>query len=144
MGIPLVHHVNKDPNRAVTAVFSHTLDSLMQYEEGEKVKALIPRLMTLTWGVEKTDTDPGVPGIFELEGMQRNLRSKHNKCQGSPRSGSRSGSGSGLHSGPRPRLRSDIRPSPRSLCRSPCRSLRPRSPAPATPPELWFWIPPGL
>ncbi|KAJ7099909.1 hypothetical protein B0H15DRAFT_899899 [Mycena belliarum] len=70
------------------------------------------------------------------------------KCQGSPRSGPRSGSGSGsgsgLRSGPRPRLRSDLRPSPRSLRRSPRRSLRPRSPAPATPPELRFRIPRGL
>ncbi|KAJ7093849.1 hypothetical protein B0H15DRAFT_904851 [Mycena belliarum] len=69
-------------------------------------------------------------------------------CQGSPRSGPRSGSGSGsgsgLRSGPRPCLRSDLRPSPCSLRRSPRRSLRPRSPAPATPPELRFRIPRGL
>ncbi|KAJ7433203.1 hypothetical protein B0H11DRAFT_771429 [Mycena galericulata] len=76
MGIPLVHHINGDPKRAVTAVCGHTLDSLMQYDEGEKVRALIPRLMTLTWGIAKTDTDPGLPGVFELDGMQRNLRSK--------------------------------------------------------------------
>ncbi|KAJ7440579.1 hypothetical protein FB451DRAFT_1415077 [Mycena latifolia] len=32
--------------------------------------------MTLIWGIAKTDTDPGVPGIFELTGMHENLRSK--------------------------------------------------------------------
>lgn len=77
MGIPLVHHINGDPKKAVTAVCGHTLDSLAQYPEGAEVAALVPRLMELTWGVAKTDTDLGVPGIFELDGMQRNLRSKH-------------------------------------------------------------------
>ncbi|KAJ7696236.1 hypothetical protein B0H17DRAFT_406795 [Mycena rosella] len=77
MGIPIVHHVNGDPKCAITAVCGHTLKSLMQYEEGEKVQALIPRLMTLTWGIKETETQPGVPGIFELPGMQKNLRSKH-------------------------------------------------------------------
>ncbi|KAJ7780779.1 hypothetical protein DFH07DRAFT_949993 [Mycena maculata] len=77
MGIPLVHHIDGDPKQAVTVVCAHTLETLMDYEEGPKVKALIPRLMELTWGVAATDTDPGVKGIFELDGMQRNLRSKH-------------------------------------------------------------------
>ncbi|KAJ6618296.1 hypothetical protein B0H10DRAFT_1947682 [Mycena sp. CBHHK59/15] len=68
LGIPMVHHIN---------VCGHSLDSLMQYDEGEQVKVLTPRLMTLTWGIAKTDTHPGVPGIFELPGMQKNLRSKN-------------------------------------------------------------------
>lgn len=76
IGIPMVHHINGDPNRAVTIVCAHTLDSLMHYEEGPKVKDLIPRLMTLTWGVAATDMSPRIPGIFELPGLQRNLRSK--------------------------------------------------------------------
>ncbi|KAJ6610119.1 hypothetical protein B0H10DRAFT_2225397 [Mycena sp. CBHHK59/15] len=33
--------------------------------------------MTLTWGIAKTDTHPGIPGIFELPGMQKNLHSKN-------------------------------------------------------------------
>ncbi|KAJ7717191.1 hypothetical protein B0H16DRAFT_1740698 [Mycena metata] len=74
IGIPMVHHINGDPNRAVTIVCAHNLDSLMHYE-GPKVKELIPWLMTLTWGVA-TDTSPRIPGIFELPGLQRNIRSK--------------------------------------------------------------------
>ncbi|KAJ6617940.1 hypothetical protein B0H10DRAFT_2379738 [Mycena sp. CBHHK59/15] len=81
MGIPLVHHINGDPKRAVTAVCGHTLETLMQYEEGPKVRALIPRLMTLTWGIAKSNTCAGVPGIFELPGMQTNLRSKNIKAK---------------------------------------------------------------
>ncbi|KAJ6522819.1 hypothetical protein DFH09DRAFT_1096986 [Mycena vulgaris] len=77
IGIPLVHHVEGNPKRAITAVCAHTLDSLMQYEEGPKVKALIPHLMTLTWGIAKSESHPGTPGIFELTGMQKNLCSKH-------------------------------------------------------------------
>ncbi|KAJ6605617.1 hypothetical protein B0H10DRAFT_2195488 [Mycena sp. CBHHK59/15] len=76
LGIPMVHHINGDPKRAITIVRAHTLESLMQYEEGEQVKALIPRLMTLSWGVEATGGNPGVPGIFRLPGIKRNLRSK--------------------------------------------------------------------
>ncbi|KAJ7178682.1 hypothetical protein C8R43DRAFT_1118054 [Mycena crocata] len=76
MGVPMVHLVNNDSKRAVTAVCGHTLSSLMQYEEGPKVKELVDHLMPLTWGIAPTDTDPGVPGIFELPGMKRNLRSK--------------------------------------------------------------------
>lgn len=77
MGVPLVHHINGDPKKPVTAVCGHTLDSLAQYPEGAEVAALVPRLMELTWGVAATETDRGVPGIFDLDGMQRNLRSKH-------------------------------------------------------------------
>ncbi|KAJ7489500.1 hypothetical protein FB451DRAFT_1390643 [Mycena latifolia] len=33
--------------------------------------------MTLIWGVQETETQLGVPGIFELPEMQRNLHSKH-------------------------------------------------------------------
>ncbi|KAJ7222120.1 hypothetical protein GGX14DRAFT_662664 [Mycena pura] len=76
IGIPMVHLVNNDPKRAVTAVCAHTLDSLMQYEEGKKVEALMPRLLELTWGVTETESRPGVPAIFELDGMQTNLRFK--------------------------------------------------------------------
>ncbi|KAJ6582442.1 hypothetical protein B0H10DRAFT_1962488 [Mycena sp. CBHHK59/15] len=77
MGVPLVHHINGDPKKPVTAVCGHTLDSLAQYPEGADVAALVPRLMELTWGVAATETDRGVSGIFDLDGMQRNLRSKH-------------------------------------------------------------------
>ena len=76
LGIPMVHQVDGDPKRSVTAVCAHSLDSLMQYPEGEQVKALIPRLMELTFGIEESETNAGVPGIFELEGMHHNLRSK--------------------------------------------------------------------
>ncbi|KAF7348820.1 hypothetical protein MVEN_01402000 [Mycena venus] len=77
LGIPLVHHVAGDPKRAVTAVCAHSLSTLMEYDEGPKVLELVPRLMELTWGREKTDSDPGAPGIFALPGMQHNLRSKN-------------------------------------------------------------------
>ncbi|KAJ7076250.1 hypothetical protein B0H15DRAFT_955776 [Mycena belliarum] len=98
-------------------------------------------------GVVSSSAERSEHRYFELQRL-----GEEPDCQGSPRSGPRSGSGSGsgsgLRSGPRPRLRSDLRPSPRSLRRSlrrsPRRSLRPRSPAPATPPELRFRIPRGL
>ncbi|KAJ7096986.1 hypothetical protein C8R43DRAFT_1169236 [Mycena crocata] len=77
LGVPMVHLVDNDPKRAVTAVCGHSLDTLMQYEEGPKVRELVPRLMKLTWGTAATETDPGVPGIFEFPGMRRNLRSKN-------------------------------------------------------------------
>jgi hypothetical protein len=77
LGIPLVHHVGGDPKRAVTAVCAHSLSTLMEYDEGVEVNKLVPRLMDLTWGREKTDSDPGAPGIFLLPGMQHNLRSKN-------------------------------------------------------------------
>ncbi|KAF7371391.1 hypothetical protein MSAN_00775600 [Mycena sanguinolenta] len=79
LGVPIVHHVDGDPKRAVTAVCVHSLKTLEEYEEGSRIEELqlIPRLMELTWGREKTETDPGVPGIFALEGMKRNLRSKN-------------------------------------------------------------------
>ncbi|KAJ7107452.1 hypothetical protein C8R44DRAFT_885465 [Mycena epipterygia] len=77
LGIPLVHHLNSDPKQSVTIACAHTLETLMQYEEGPKVQALVRRLMDLTWGVARSETHPGVPGIFELPGMKRNLRSKH-------------------------------------------------------------------
>ncbi|KAJ7328875.1 hypothetical protein DFH08DRAFT_815631 [Mycena albidolilacea] len=77
LGIPLVHHVNGDPKRPVTIVCAHSLDTVLQYKEGPQIHALIPRLMELTWGREKSDIDPGVPTIFALPGMQTNLRSKH-------------------------------------------------------------------
>ncbi|KAF8134030.1 hypothetical protein K438DRAFT_1997912 [Mycena galopus ATCC 62051] len=70
LGIPLVHHVNNNPKKSVTAVCVHTLDTLEEYDEGAKIAALVPRLMDLVWGTSST------PGLFELEGMQVNLRSK--------------------------------------------------------------------
>ncbi|KAJ7209326.1 hypothetical protein GGX14DRAFT_453426, partial [Mycena pura] len=82
LGIPLVHHVDGDPNRAVTVVCAHTLESLMQYEEGGQVQELVARLLQLTWGTNPTESEPGIPGIFELEGMQTNLRSKKAHCTG--------------------------------------------------------------
>lgn len=77
LGIPLVHHINGDPKRAVTAVCAHSLDTLMEYEEGPEIHALVPRLMELAWGKDAEGNIPAVPGIFELDGMRTNLRSKH-------------------------------------------------------------------
>lgn len=76
LGLPLVHLVDGDLNRAVTVVCVHTLESLMQYDEGAQVQKLVARLLQLTWGTNPSDSEPGIPGIFELEGMQKNLRSK--------------------------------------------------------------------
>ncbi|KAJ7197472.1 hypothetical protein GGX14DRAFT_402705 [Mycena pura] len=88
MGIPLVHHVNGDSNRAVTFVCGHTLESLKQFDEGSKVEELMPRLLQLTWGTSQTDSAPATPGIFELPGMQHNLRSKGIRPDAVPGDGS--------------------------------------------------------
>ncbi|KAJ7614536.1 hypothetical protein FB45DRAFT_1110328 [Roridomyces roridus] len=75
-GIPFVHHLDGDPHSALTVACVHTLTTLGEYQEGKRVAALMPRLLELTWGREASDTDPGMPAVFELEGLQLNLRSK--------------------------------------------------------------------
>ncbi|KAJ7802087.1 hypothetical protein B0H14DRAFT_3781638 [Mycena olivaceomarginata] len=70
LGIPMVHLLDGDPNKAVTAVCAHSLESLQQYPEGQEVLPLADRLMKLVWGTENT------PGLFHLPGMGLNRRSK--------------------------------------------------------------------
>jgi len=77
LGVPLVHQVDGDPKQSITIVCAHSLDTLMEYEEGPQITELSKRLMELTWGKDKIGDRPAVPGIFELDGMQLNLRSKH-------------------------------------------------------------------
>ncbi|KAF7335037.1 hypothetical protein MVEN_02253900 [Mycena venus] len=77
LGIPLVHHVDGNPKQAVTVVCAHSLDTLMEYEEGPEIRALVPQLLDFTWGKEKSGDSSAVPGIFELLGLKTNLRSKH-------------------------------------------------------------------
>ncbi|KAJ7603665.1 hypothetical protein DFH06DRAFT_1350016 [Mycena polygramma] len=77
LGIPLVHHIDGNPKHAVTAVCAHSMQTLSEYPEAKEIQQLVPRLIQLTWGTSDSGDNPGVPGIFELDGMQRNLRSKH-------------------------------------------------------------------
>ncbi|KAJ7604019.1 hypothetical protein FB45DRAFT_881030 [Roridomyces roridus] len=75
LGIPMVHQVNGDPDMAVTVACAHSLKTLEGYDESKEILELVPQLMELTWGVEATPDAPGVPAIFELPGLQVNLRS---------------------------------------------------------------------
>jgi hypothetical protein len=70
LGIPMVHLLDGDPNKAVTAVCAHSLESLQQYLEGREVLPLADHLIKLVWGTENT------PGLFHLPGMGLNRRSK--------------------------------------------------------------------
>ncbi|KAJ7066837.1 hypothetical protein B0H15DRAFT_958330 [Mycena belliarum] len=151
-------HAELQPSaKADTAHYEHATHSRRSSHVGPSLKALTSannKLANPLQGIPREQLIADVDRFAEDFGL-KHLTTELRKgalvaqdCQGSPRSGPRSGSGSGsgsgLRSGPRPRLRSDLRPSPRSLRRSPRRSLRPRSPAPATPPELRFRIPRGL
>jgi hypothetical protein len=64
------HRINGDPKQALTAVCVHSLESLSQYDEGPKVAALMPQFLELVWGTKTR------PGIYDLVGLKRNLRSK--------------------------------------------------------------------
>jgi hypothetical protein len=49
LGIPLVHHVDGNPKHAITVACTHSLSTLMEYDEGSEIQNLIPRLLELTW-----------------------------------------------------------------------------------------------
>ncbi|KAJ7607879.1 hypothetical protein FB45DRAFT_1039951 [Roridomyces roridus] len=107
LGIPMVHHINGDPNMAVTVACAHSLKTLEMYDEGQEIAELMPRLLELTWGVAETADAPGSPAIFELPGLQVNLRSEQlssdrlNNGEGSFNLASTHGEGEGAgHFGP--------------------------------------------
>nr|GAT47728.1 predicted protein [Mycena chlorophos] len=75
-GIPIVHFIDGKPDQPVTFACVHTLDSLKPYKEFNEIEQCAVELAQLTFGVPAKEGSPRRPGVFELEGMSTNLRSK--------------------------------------------------------------------
>lgn len=74
-GVPYAVHLNGNENHLLTVGCLQTRDSLSRYPERDKISGVLDQLEVIIWGRPPQGSDPGIPPLYTMEGLERNDRS---------------------------------------------------------------------